>query len=270
MVTIRKAYADTSIGQVHYRYAGEGEKLVLMHNSPSCSEVYEPLMKLLAPSFSLIALDTPGFGMSPFPPPPVSIPDYARIVVEVLDDLKIDRSHVLGHHTGSAIACELAAAYPDRVNKLVLSGPPYATAEEAQRRVAAVPHMTLKEDGSHLLVHWNFLTKTLSEQKQPMDLEGRHREVVWRIKAGPRWTDTAKAVFTYNMASRLPLIQAPTLVMSGEKEIYLRRVLETVQAQIKGAQMHVFTGAGTLYFLQRTEEAARVIQDFLSGVPTRP
>ena len=264
MVTIRKAYADTSIGQIHYRYAGEGEKLLLLHNSPSCSEVYEPLMKLLAPSLSLVALDTPGFGMSPFPPNRYTIPGYARIVFEVLDDLKVAKTNVLGHHTGSAIACELAAAYPYRVNKLVLSGPPLADAAEGKRRVAAVPHVTLEEDGSHLLVHWNHLTRTLSEQHQPMDLEGMHREVAWRIKAGPRWTDAAAAVFTYNMASRLPLIQAPTLVMSGEKETFLRSVLETVKKQVKDARMHVFAGAGTLYFLQQTEEAARVIHGFLS------
>ena len=96
MVTIRKAYADTSIGQIHYRYAGEGEKLLLLHNSPSCSEVYEPLMKLLAPSLSLVALDTPGFGMSPFPPNRYTIPDYARIVFEVLDDLKVAKNQCSG------------------------------------------------------------------------------------------------------------------------------------------------------------------------------
>ena len=49
---IRRAFVDVPFGQMHYRYAGEGPVLVLLHASPGSSKQLEPLIARLARDFT--------------------------------------------------------------------------------------------------------------------------------------------------------------------------------------------------------------------------
>ncbi len=68
----------------------------------------------------VIALDLPGFGHSPMPTELISIAGYARILDALLDALELDAAAVVGHSMGGFIAAELAIAFPQRVERLVL------------------------------------------------------------------------------------------------------------------------------------------------------
>ena len=59
---VRCAYAQLDAGQLHYRYAGDPDNptLVLLHQTPSTSAMYIPLMTVLAENYYLLAPDTPG------------------------------------------------------------------------------------------------------------------------------------------------------------------------------------------------------------------
>src|SRR5690606_14891693 len=65
MTEITRHFAYTQDGRrIHYRRAGSGPPLVLLHASPSSSRVQIPLLRAWADDFTVIALDTPGFGLS--------------------------------------------------------------------------------------------------------------------------------------------------------------------------------------------------------------
>ena len=151
---ILRAYADTPYGQIHYRYSGVGQPLLLLHQTSSSSEQFEGMITTLATAYRVLAIDTPGYGMSDPPPHQSTVADYARSVVAFLDTLHIDRANIFGHHTGAAIACEVAAASPHRVDKLMLYGVPY---REEPREVleARLRYFPLKGDGSHLMEMWD-------------------------------------------------------------------------------------------------------------------
>src|SRR5207247_8486310 len=104
-----------------------------------------------------IAMDTIGFGDSSKPPWPDTIERWAETAATVLDALGVDRASVVGHHTGAVIAIELAASFPERVDKLVLSGP--ALVDEEHRRLYGesppVDAVERKLDGSHLVELWS-------------------------------------------------------------------------------------------------------------------
>ena len=89
-VSLRKGYADTPDGQVHYRERpGDGTPIVLLHQTASSSVMWERVMRRYPPGRRLLALDTPGFGLSDAPPacPPEGLAYYARRVAGALDAL---------------------------------------------------------------------------------------------------------------------------------------------------------------------------------------
>ncbi len=266
MVEIKRAYVDTSIGQMHYRYAGEGDSLVLLHLTASSSEVYEPLMGLLASKYSVVAMDTPGFGMSDAPPRPFAIPDYAAVLQEALDGIGIATTSVFGHLTGASIASEFAASAPHRVEKLMLMRPVCLEAEALKHRLdqivgGSIPTMELNEDGSYLKGVWDDLIGRQAGQR--LDHETRHREMIWRLKAGPRFFEAPMAVFTFDMPGRLPLVQASTLVLTGENDSN-QSGAKLATSIIKQAQLQLVPGDGHWTEIEHYKEMARIITEFLS------
>jgi len=75
------------------------------------------------PELDAIALDLPGFGAAPAPAEPWGTAEYARAVAPVLGEMATPVL-VLGHSFGGRVALQLAAARPDQVRALVLTGVP--------------------------------------------------------------------------------------------------------------------------------------------------
>ena len=178
-----RGYAETQLGLIHFRAEGDGHPLVLIHQTPSSSAMYEPALPFLAKSFRAIAPDTAGYGMSDHVDRPPTMDDYARNVADVIDALGLDRPHIAGHHTGAAIAAETAAAYPDRVGRLVLSGAPLIDAADSRRwNTSFVREYPPREDGGHLLDAW----RTMRERR-PNDPPRRARQANRApVDGGPR------------------------------------------------------------------------------------
>ena len=287
---IRRAYAETPHGQIHYRHAGDGPVLLMLHQTAGSSETYDPLILYLAPSCSAIAVDSPGFGMSDRPHhTEYAVADYAKTSADFMSSLGIERASVFAHHTGASFACELAAGYPERVDKLILYGVPYWKDPATDEAIASfraretpftgidhsstlafvntIERFALKQDGTHLLEAWSFISgRTEPSFPRPFDkaiAEAVHREAIWKLVAGERYAEAYLAIARYEMADRLPLIEAPTLVMTGEDDP-LWYTMEPVAAKLKRVRTHVRPGGSYLMTHEDTEDLARVILDFLA------
>lgn len=125
---IRRGYADTAYGQVHYAECGSGAPVVLLHQTPRSWDEYREVLPLLGGTHRAIAMDTIGFGASA-PIAEHSIETYAAAVVAFLDALGLQRTALVGHHTGGVIAVEVAAAAPGRP-------PPVGAGQPGNRKAA--------------------------------------------------------------------------------------------------------------------------------------
>ena len=156
---MRKAFLNLSFGQLHYRCAGQGPPIVMLHPSPLSSTALLPVAAELAKHFRVYALDTPGYGLSDPPPQrPQSLDDYLPLLAEALDALGLGAFCLYGAATGAQIGVEFAKRYPDRVRLLVLDSAGHIPADECERIVANYfPDVQPQKDGRHLVTLWHMV-----------------------------------------------------------------------------------------------------------------
>jgi len=110
-VPVERRFVPVADGEIHCAMAGQGTPVLLLHQTPRSWDEYRDVLPLLGARFRAIAMDTIGFGDSSKPPlGDDSIERWAAVTARVLDALGIDRTAVVGHHTGAVIAVELAAS----------------------------------------------------------------------------------------------------------------------------------------------------------------
>lgn len=259
MTELRKAYADTSFGQVHFVECGTGAPVLLLHQTPRSWDEYAELLPLLGRRVRAIAMDTIGFGASA-PLAEHTIGNYAAAAIELLDALGIDEVDLLGHHTGGVVAVEIAAREPRRVRRAVLSSTPYIDAEARQRRRRR-PRTPVSDqmDGSHLLELWH-RRQDFYPADRP-DLLSRYvRDALILGADVERGHD---AVSAYRMEERIGLIRCPVLCLGASADPFAFPELERLAGQLPTADKAVIDGGMVPLMEQHATEVTGLVLDFL-------
>ena len=155
---MKRGYADTPQGQMHYYEQGSGEPLLLLHATGSSRNLMK-LLPLVGREYRAIAIDSLGEGNSDPLPPGAQIRDLARSYVDFMDAMGLARAHVFGLHTGNKVGTELGAEWPTRVDGLILCGQTHSMQVEHEDLVSVMgarDRPITKEfepspDGSHLV-----------------------------------------------------------------------------------------------------------------------
>jgi pimeloyl-ACP methyl ester carboxylesterase len=212
---IERRFVQTRSGRLHIAVCGNGFPVLLLHQTPRSWDEFRDVLPPLGQNYRAIAMDTVGFGDSqPLPPGSDSIEAWAGAAHDLLDALELPQVAVVGHHTGAAIATEMAASRPERVRALVLSASPYV---DAAKRASAVgkkliDHVDRHVDGRHLLELWTMRRPFYPEGDDHTHL--LERFVIDALKAGERAAAGHHVVHRYVMEPRLPLVRCPTLVIA--------------------------------------------------------
>jgi pimeloyl-ACP methyl ester carboxylesterase len=258
-MSIRKGYADTPNGQIHYRQLKivDGVPLVLFHQTASSGMMFEPMMTLLADSFHTFAPDNPGFGASFSPPSLFSVQYLSDSLHAALTSLAVDSCYAFGHHTGSAIAVQMAYDYPHFIKKMVLSGPPLLNETQINGLKASLKPFALAEDGSHLTQVWERIRK----RDPALPLETVHREVLLTQSARDAAQGAYHAVFEQPFKAQLESLDIPILVMAGENDT-LKASLEPAYQLLRNGEMRVMAGEGPYICDQNPQAVAEILKSF--------
>ncbi len=273
---VRRAYADTALGQLHYAEAGAGVPLLLLHQTPRSHDEFREVQPLLAAQFRTVAMDMYGFGLSAKPPAPQTIEQYAAGVLALADALGLDEFAVLGHHTGMFVATEVAAAAAGRVLAAVLSASELA---DADYRATTYREMTegglspegfpldvdvavAQADGGHLTTLW--------AKRQPLYPADRpdllDRFIRDALAPGVDPAEGHLACARDRMEERIGLLQAPVLLLAATLDPvsypHTARVLAALPA-VTAAELVEIPGGRIPLMEEWPEEVASAVLDFL-------
>ena len=108
--------------KLHYTESGQGYPLILLHGNSESGEVFVHQIEYFSKHYRVIAVDTRGHGKSPRGTAPFTIRQFADDLNDFMTEMKIDKAHLLGFSDGGNIGLVFAMKYPEKVDKLIVSG----------------------------------------------------------------------------------------------------------------------------------------------------
>ena len=124
---LRFASVHTSVGKISTLSAGEGDPVICVHGLGGTKASFLPTVAALADHHRVIAMDLPGFGDSDKPiGAAYDAPYFARAIEALLDELEIERAHLIGNSMGGRVAIEMGLLRPERTEKIALLSPALA------------------------------------------------------------------------------------------------------------------------------------------------
>ena len=263
---IERGLVKTSLGYIHYRAAGSGNALVLLHMNQQSSAMYLELMAVLAPHLHAIAIDYPSHGMSDHIYVQPTIADYARNVLEVMDALGLKTANFLGESGGAVVCVELAGAFAERVEKIVLVNSPWYP----DNKTATRNHGVLKSGARPSDASGFPTTRTLEfvlandPAHAPMQPTQSWMDRINRaqLEAGRERWQVLDALHQYDMPANLPRVQRPALQLTGEHFVYLKDHPEFA-SRIPGLRQYVIAGGRCCVAWEKADEIGTRTIEFL-------
>lgn len=254
--------------QVYYEIAGQGQPLVLLHAGVADSRMWDEQFETFAQQYRVVRYDLRGYGQTEAPAN--AFQAYEELA-QVLQQLGISRTHVVGISYGGKIALDFALAHPAMVAKLILVAPGISGTTPApemlqfsEKEEAALEAGDL--DGATEL---NLQMWVDGPKREPGTVKSEIRERVREMQRQAFDTVFPEEGVEQNLEPpatvRLHEVQAPTLIIVGDYDI--QPILEQarrLEDEISGARLVVIADVAHMVNMEKPAEFNAVVLDFLS------
>jgi pimeloyl-ACP methyl ester carboxylesterase len=266
---------------LHYIEAGEGEPIFLIPGAFSTYRHWNRVIPYLSENYKLFGIDYLGVGDSDKPCSGFgyTIEEQADLLVEMVKKLRISRVHVVGVSYGGAIALNIAARYPERVDKIVCvegngikhQNLPYRPMEDFLRWpvIGEIPAGVIRSGLADRFVAksvmgkaWGQMNET--ERKEIIEIISQNNKMASRVS----WNRISRTIETSkDFTDEAKMIQAPVLYLYGGNSNYHdmaemnAEFLKTHLPNVKTVWIN--DGIHDLE-LQKPEEVADLILEFLT------
>jgi 3-oxoadipate enol-lactonase len=260
---VESGEAPVENGTLHYEVSGEGAAVVLVHGGFGDRRMWDGQFRELARDFRVVRYDHRGFGLSPAPRGPYSpVADLVRL----LDQLGMERAHLVGNSMGGTLALDAALVHPERVGKVVViasgaNGYPYTEAEaESVVRVFRAARAEGVERAAEMWLD-HAMVAVASRDPRTAPLLRRMVHDNRNVFLMEHWPSERLASPAFQ---RLGEIRVPVLFLLGDRDTpNVRRVAEASAQGIPGARLEVVAGTDHLPQMERPEEVNRLVREFL-------
>lgn len=254
-------------GKLAWRALGpkDGEPVILLHKLGGWVADWRGVAPLLGPRHRVIAFDLPGHGDSTMngPPPYVqTVAETATMLMGALDDMGIPRASFAGNSLGGIVATEIAALWPQRVDKLVLASvslfPGYDRARLAE--------LEARRDTKVYSADWRPLPRSARGAADfATQVPGVEEEQDASRARADRWVrPNERGVGLFNTQAALARTIAPVLFVYGDRGHYVQ-YLKTGQDLRGDAQVVQLAGAGSFVHQERPVDVAAAMRTFLAA-----
>lgn len=253
----------------HYHEAGSGESVVLLHGSgPGVSAWanWQHTIARLAENHHVLAPDIVGFGYTARPDGiRYSLQTWMDHVWGFLDAKGIERTSIVGNSLGGRIALGMAAAYPNRLNRMVLMGSPGLGMSATDGLTALRAYEPSYQAMHDLLTDFFAFDSTIITPKLV--------QIRYEASIAPGAYEAYRAMFFDPKhaggdlgidADEVGRISTPTLIVHGrEDRVIPLEVGVNMLKALPNADLHVFSRCGHWTQIERAAEFTALVNEFL-------
>jgi 4,5:9,10-diseco-3-hydroxy-5,9,17-trioxoandrosta-1(10),2-diene-4-oate hydrolase len=258
--------------------ADAGKPIVFVHGLSGSWPNWLEQLPVFAREHRVIAVDLPGFGHSPMPADKLTIAGYARMLDRLLAQLQTDAAAVVGNSMGGFVAAELAIAYPQRVERLVLVSAAGISTHQPRGSTRAMPVLRRLEriliaSGAWAASKSDTVARRARLREATLNVVVRHPSRLPAALAAeqlrgagkPGFIQGLEAVVDYEIRERLREIACPTLIVWGERDRLIGvRDADVFAELIENSRKVVFADTGHMAMLERPDEFNRLLAEFLA------
>ena len=269
-------------GSIHVLERGKGRPLVLIHGITLQAGVWAPQLHELADRYRMLAIDVRGHGLSKAGRQGFGRKISARDVVSVLDHFDVHDAVIVGHSMGGMILMEFAGDFPKELEKRVAGLVFMDTAAYEVLPKVALPvaqalsrRVTTRFDSGRAVPHWQMGEDDLSwvltrlafgrnPSARAVDQVRRYGEEVPQSTTVPSGLD----LLDHDARRALAATNTPSMVLVGSRDLLTpvfaaRRIARF----LPHCELHVLPDAGHQLMQERPREVARLLDDFVAGLP---
>ena len=240
---------------------GEGFPLVLVHGFLGSSKMWEPQVNFFKKHFRVITPDLPGFGKSNKAKPHNNIQSIADLLLDCLEEEKIDKFYLLGHSMGGMIVQEMAKKAGENISKLIC----YSTGPigEMPGRFETVDQSreNLKKKGLEITA------KNIAKTWFIKGEDAKYFDIC--IDAGKQTStevadNSLVAIKNWNGVDTLKNIKNETLIVWGDQDkSYNLEQEQTLASNIERSKLVIFKDCAHNVHLEKPNQFNNTIKDFL-------
>ncbi len=257
---VREAYATVPGARIFYRdTGGSGATVILLHAATGSSRVWDyQIPAFTAAGYRVIAFDRRGWGRTEINPGGLQPGTAADDLLGLIDQLHLDRIHLIGTAAGGFVALDFALSYPQRLRSLVIAnsigGVEDSDYIELGRRIRPPEFAKLPPDFRELGPSYRAGNAAGAERWMQL-------EKVSRPPGPPAQAQPLRNHITFAM---LETIHAPTLLLTGDADLYAPPpILPLFSARIKGSETLVIPEAGHSAYWEQPELFNSAVLKFL-------
>jgi 3-oxoadipate enol-lactonase len=252
---------------IHYVEEGSGFPVLFIHGLAGDVSAWASQMARFRDLHRVIAFDNRGAGGSTQVDEPISTEDMARDTLALMDELDVERAHLVGRSMGGAIAQHLALMAPERVHTLTMCAS-FAKLDPIGRRVLTNMREVLewRDDWGDHARHSvaNFLSPAFYND---------HPDVVAQVETliggetrlPACYVRQNHACLEHDTLDRLGAIRCPTLIMAGGRDpICSLTSTRWIQDAMPNAQAEIFEESSHFFLIEQAERAMGVMARWLA------
>jgi aminoacrylate hydrolase len=261
--------ADLGDLQLYYEVHGEGPPVLLVPGLGGVGAYWQPNIPAFAAKHRVIIHDHRGTGQSSRSKIDYSVDQMTDDLVRLMDHLKIDRAHLVGHSTGGAIGQTLAATHPERLSSLVIYSS-WTKADPFFKRIFEARRTLLTTAGAAAYVRSTaaFLYPDWWINGNVALLEEREKVTIPNFPASEIVASRIDAIVAFDRTADLPRIKAPTLVICAKDDFLTPPYFsEELARLIPGAELQLLDKGGHCASESATEAFNAAVLRFLQQHP---
>ncbi len=234
--------------------------IVFVHGVGLTYEIWQPQLDFFK-NYSTLSYDILGHGKSSLTKHNISLDDFSEQLKNLIDELKIDKIHLVGFSIGSLIARNFATRYNDRLQSLILLGSIYKRSNQQQKIVNERFNQAKKELklSKQALKRW-FTDKYLENNPYTY-------KKISSILSSNNMTNFLKVYelfIKHKNDENFEKIKTNTLVMTGEFDVGSTiEMSEKLNKIIKNSEIRIIKGGKHLCGIECADDVNLTIKNFV-------